>query len=307
MENGDKPQMKYTEFTEDYYLNQLSSNIWIQNMTIEKDIIQQISVFSAGIIQDCNNSNCNYEVSISTHHINLFTKIKSEVADCFRPQRRIMKVVNGYKEEDGIYYYDDQRDESYCKDCIQSMKPCNENGFHKTCRNVIVNDASNTYLSCSCTQYTKKLCLRHGKCDSCNLAFCGEACNNIVNKEDRCTSRECNICGIKGCPQCVPMISFDASHQTDPPSYYGKTCKCYDESRCMDMTLLTPYFKQEYYDRVISINPWIKTLSLGTDIIQCIVEFAEGDIRTCQADDCNNEVLVHDPEMNIFENITSSM
>ena len=63
-------ELEYYNFTQEYYFKQISSNSWIQSMNIEKDIINQIAIFSIGILSDCNNDKCIYEVliAIANHH-----------------------------------------------------------------------------------------------------------------------------------------------------------------------------------------------------------------------------------------------
>ena len=141
------------------------------------------------------------------------------------------------KSGHGKYYYDTNSagERVYCEDCVKSIKRCNETGFSLECdEGVIFEKASNSYINCGCTTYTKRLCLNgnHGKCENCDLSFCGEDCSNILNKRDLCDPRECSNCGRNGCPQCVPMVSYESCMKCDPPEYDGQVWKCHNNSKC---------------------------------------------------------------------------
>ena len=146
----------------------------------------------------------------------------------------IRKGGNG----DCLYYYDTTSDGErvYCENCVRSIKRCNDAGFSMRCdkNGVVFEKASNSYINCACTQYTKRLCLsgNHKKCENCDLAFCWEDCRNVLGKQDLCESRQCSNCGRNGCPQCVPMISYTACMKCDPPEYDGQEWKCHNNPEC---------------------------------------------------------------------------
>ena len=239
-------KLKYTQYTKDYYTNQISCNPWIKSMNISKDIIQQISNFSNGILRDCNNDNCYYEVSIIDKASNLFEQIHSnstqnndgnkckfrDESDDEELKYKILQVAQESKDKDNVYYHDDTQNISYCTDCAKSMKPCCENGDSMICNGIIFTKANNSYINCTCNRYVKKLCLRHGKCDQCNVSFCGEGCRNIANKEDLCERRVCSSCGAIGCPGCVPMIRCEGCMECDPPEYFGCVWICHNNPNC---------------------------------------------------------------------------
>ena len=77
------------------------------------------------------------------------------------------------------------------------------------------------------------MCDAHGVCTNCNLSFCGDFMNqNAVNIEDICHRRQCSTCRRQGCPQCVPMISFEEVDDCDPPYYEGAVYKCQNNPDC---------------------------------------------------------------------------
>ena len=179
--------MEYAQFNKEYYFNIISSNSWIQSMNIEKDIIEQISLFSKGMIKDCHNNNCNYEVLIFDKHLNFFEKIpknQSSYNDFDDEAEPFPKV-----EIKDSYYYNPSDDISYCPDCTKSIKPCCEGGWQICCTGIIIETESSSFIECGCNnQYhpKKKLCSKHTVCQTCKTTFCGESCRNVVNKEDMC-------------------------------------------------------------------------------------------------------------------------
>ena len=215
--------MRYTQYIHQYYSHQISSNEWVQEMNINQAIIYVISSFSIGIIRDCNNDNCKYEILINDESKNLFDRMQSiegyltddmlsdisEYSDSdsdesqFLPLKyRIKRVANECKNEDGVYYHDDIYSMLYCTDCSKSMRPCLDHG-------IIFEKDVNSFLHCSHIGSRQiKRCLIHRKCETCNAIFCGRRCRNIVNKQDLCKIRNCSRCGKEGCPNCVPMIKY---------------------------------------------------------------------------------------------------
>ncbi len=220
----------YTDYTKAYYFHHLAFSIlWIKDMNINYDIIEQISLFSIGMVNDCNNDNCNYEVSIHEKDNNLFEKIKS-LNNASATHDDIIQIINEHKDKDGIYYYNDKQSISYCTDCSKAMKPCgiNKPGHQLCCKTIIFEKDNNSFINCSCTEYTKMLCLSHGKCSNCNVSFCGKSCQNIINKGDLCRSRKCSTCGKEGCPKCIPTTYYKACEK----SYSGQVWKCKSNPNC---------------------------------------------------------------------------
>ena len=162
--------MQYTEFTKDYYFDQISSNTWIDSMTINNDIIDQISSLSVGILRDCSNHNCNYEVSINAKESNLFETICT-TNNSFDPRDSIRQIATECQNKDAIYFHDPTKNISYCTDCSKSMKPCSESAYESCCKGVIFEKANNSFMNCSCIQNSRVLCLNHGKCDKCDTTF----------------------------------------------------------------------------------------------------------------------------------------
>lgn len=224
--------MKHTDYTVEFYRNQLSANLWVQSMDINKDIIEIISQFSMGLSRECDNEICRSEVNLSNgQDINLLSKIRSAILE--GEIDGIMKIINDHKHVEDVYYFDEDIDILYCKDCVQSGKQCEDGGWMVECIGVIFEKAKNSYINCACDQKAK-LCLNddHDRCNKCNLAFCYQGCMNIENEEDLCVPRTCSICGANGCPQCVPMVYFDHGDWCDPPAYYGEEWECYNNPDC---------------------------------------------------------------------------
>ena len=122
----------------EYYINQISTNSWIQILSINQDIIFKISAFSVGVIKDCFNDNCNNKVSIGNQYKNIFEQVQSAIDNQKKDHHLdwlklelLIQVANKYKNEDGVYYHNEERDLSFCGECTKSMKGCNETGFIK--------------------------------------------------------------------------------------------------------------------------------------------------------------------------------
>eukprot|EP01084_Bolivina_argentea_P151449 264330_1 len=227
-------EFSYTTFNNDYYLNLLSSNAWIQSLKINKDMMEQISSYANGMIKKCSNNKCNYEVLIygddAIKNANIFEYLNTseDMQDSWNaPPLPTTKIPPQYSNN--IFYFNPKDNITYCHDCSTSIKACNEGGFSRICVGILFAKVSDSYHACACK---KRMCNMHHFCDNCNLAFCGESVTNIENCEDLCCGRACSTCGRGGCPMCVPMVDYDECMECDPPMYDGQVFKCHNNPNC---------------------------------------------------------------------------
>ena len=218
--------MSIGDFSKEYYFKQISSNSWIQSMNISKDVIENISEFSIGVLRDCDADDCQYEVVMHHKEANL-----AELIPKNRNQRFSLptdRIDNEYKDE--MYFYDTKQDKAYCRECcIKNMSKCCKGSMHMICAGVIFENASKSYITCL---NHRKLCLdTHQLCPNCNIGMCGSSCTNVVNKRDLCRPRKCGLCNRNGCPNCVPMISYKQCRKKNPPSYSGQVWKCHPKCK----------------------------------------------------------------------------